>query len=108
MIEIKFVENRKITEKHTILEASTKGDIVDITYINQGLFTAFIPSSKTGEDAFREICKVQGDHTGKVLTIHAKQTITQLRKAGYKVGKAPKQKPMTSDELDNLLSDLEN
>ena len=62
---------------------------MDITYIDQGLFTAFIPQSKQGEDAFREICRVHGDHTGKVLTIHAKQTIQQLRKAGYKVGKAP-------------------
>lgn len=81
---------------------------MDITYIDQGLFTAFIPQSKQGEDAFREICRVQGDHTGKVLSIHAKQTIQQLRKAGYKVGKAPKQKPMTSDELDNLLTELED
>ena len=79
---------------------------MDITYINQGLFTAFIPKTKSGEDAFREICRVQGDHTGKVLTIHAKQTIQQLRKAGYKVGKAPKQKPMTVDELDRLLDEL--
>ena len=81
---------------------------MDITYIDQGLFTAFIPQSKQGEDAFREICRVQGDHTGKVLSIHAKQTIQQLRKAGYKVGKSPKQKPMTSDELDNLLTELED
>ena len=85
---------------------------MDITYIDQGLFTAFIPQTKAGEDAFREICRVQGelsgtdDHTGKVFTIHAKQTIQQLRKAGYKVGKAPKQKPMTTDQLDSLLDEL--
>lgn len=79
---------------------------MDITYINQGLFTAFLPQSNQGEDAFREICRVQGDHTGKVLTIHVKQTIQQLRKAGYKVGKAPKQKPMTTDQLDSLLDEL--
>ena len=79
---------------------------MDIHYINQGLFTAFISQSKSGEDAFREICRVQGDHTGKVLTVYAKQTIQQLRKAGYKVGKAPKQKPMTTDQLDSLLDEL--
>lgn len=79
---------------------------MDITYINQGLFTAFLPQSEQGEDAFREICRVQGDHTGKVLTIHAKQTIQQLRKAGYKVGKVSKQKPITDDELDSLLDEL--
>ena len=79
---------------------------MDITYINQGLFTAFIPQTKAGEDAFREICRVQGDHTGKVLTIHAKQTIQQLRKAGYKVGKAPKTKPLNNQELDALFDEL--
>ena len=81
---------------------------MDITYIDQGLFTAFIPQTKAGEDAFREICRVQGDHTGKVLSIHAKQTIQQLRKAGYKVGKAPKQKAMTDSDLDDLISQLED
>lgn len=101
------INNEKSGENKVIIESHKQRNIVDITYINQGLFTAFIPLSKAGEDAFREICKVQGDHTGKVLTIHAKQTITQLRKAGFKVGKASKQKAMTSDELDNLLSELE-
>ena len=87
---------------------------MDITYINQGLFTAFIPQTKAGEDAFREICRVQGelsgtdDHTGKVLTVHVKQTIAQLRKAGYKVGKAKEQSKPTELELDELLSQLEN
>ena len=78
--------------------------MADITYINQGLFTAFLPESKAGEDAFRAICKAQGDHTGKVLTTHAKATIAQLRNAGYSVKKQGKREEIDADELEALLS----
>lgn len=78
--------------------------MADITYINQWLFTAFWPESKAGEDAFRAICRAQGDHTGKVLTVHAKSTIAQLRKAGYSVKKQGKREEIDLDDLESLLS----
>lgn len=78
--------------------------MVDLTYKNQGLFTAFLPESKAGEEAFRAICKAQGDHTGKVLTIHAKSTIAQLRKAGYSVKKQGRTEDISADELEALLA----
>lgn len=78
----------------------------DLTYEDQGLFTGFIPVSKEGEEAFREICRVQGDCTGRVLSTQAKQTIQQLRKAGYSVSKAPKTKPLNNQELDSLFDEL--
>lgn len=77
--------------------------MTDLTYIDQGLFTAFMPESKAGEDAFRAICKAQVDHTGKVLTAHAKATIAQLRKAGYSVKKQGKVVEISDDELAALL-----
>lgn len=77
--------------------------MADITYSNQGIFTAFLPETKAGEDAFRAICKAQGDHTGKVLSIHAKATIAQLRKAGYAVKKQGKVEDIGADELEALL-----
>lgn len=77
--------------------------MADITYRNQGIFTAFLPETKAGEDAFRAICKAQGDHTGKVLSIHAKATIAQLRKAGYSVKKQGKVEDIDADELEALL-----
>ena len=77
--------------------------MADLTYKNQGMFTAFMPESKAGEDAFRAICKAQGDHTGKVLTVHAKATIAQLRKAGYSVKKQGKVTEISADELEALL-----
>jgi len=70
----------------------------DLTYINQGLFTAFIPVSKAGETAWNELAK-HSEGTGKVLAIHAASTIAQLKAAGYKVSKAKKQAPIDADEM---------
>ena len=43
---------------------------------------------------------------GAVLSIHAKNVIAQLRKAGYSVAKAKKAKPVTAQEVDQLLAEL--
>lgn len=79
---------------------------VDISYIDQGLFTAFVPNTKEGEQAWNELSAVT-EGTGKVLTMQAKEFIYQLRKAGYTVAKAPKVKPLSADELDNMLNELD-
>jgi hypothetical protein len=65
---------------------------VDITYLKQGLFTEFIPQSKAGEDAWRELAK-QTEGTGKVLTVHFPAVLAQLRKAGYTVKQAKRKRP---------------
>ena len=78
----------------------------DLHYINQGLFTAFVPVSKEGEQAWNELSAVT-EGTGKVLTVQAKEFIYQLRKAGYTVTKAPKVKPLSDDELDSMLKELD-
>jgi len=70
----------------------------DLTYIDQGLFTAFIPVSKAGETAWNEIAN-HSEGTGKVLTTQAKSTIAQLKASGYKVSKAKKQAPIDADAL---------
>lgn len=76
----------------------------DLVYLNQGLFTCFVPQSNVGETAWKEIAAVNAG-VAKVFTIHAKQTIAQLRKAGYSVGKAPK---VSLDDFseDDLLVEL--
>lgn len=74
----------------------------DITYKDHGLFTQFMPETKEGEQAWRELATVtQG--TGKVLIIQAKQFIASLRKAGYTVTKAKK----AEQNLDDIFSELE-
>lgn len=77
----------------------------DIIYIDQGLFTAFIPQTAAGEVVFNAMAAdTQG--TGKVLSQHAKATIEQMRAAGYTVGKAPKTRALTADQADEMLKEL--
>ena len=76
----------------------------DLTYITTGLFTRFMPETKAGEAAWNEMAKDDG--CAAVLSIHAKNVICQLRKAGYSVAKAKKAKPVTAQEVDQLLAEL--
>lgn len=77
----------------------------DIEYIDQGLFTAFLPVSKAGEVAFNQMAEYT-DGTGKVLSIHKQSTIQQLKQAGYKVGKAKQQGKVTAEQADEMLKEL--
>jgi len=61
----------------------------DLTYLNQGLFTAFFPESPAGDKVWQEIAS-QTDGTGKIFTIHLKNTLKQLKKAGFKIAKTKK------------------
>lgn len=77
----------------------------DIVYIDQGLFTAFIPQTTAGEAVFNAMAAdTQG--TGKVLSVHAKAVIQQIKAQGYTVGKAPKLKALTADQADEMLKEL--
>jgi len=79
----------------------------DLIYMKQGLFTAFVPESKAGEDAWRELA-AQTDGTGKVFTHHLKSVIFQLRKAGYTVLRAEKKSAAkTKSEIAEILVALE-
>lgn len=77
----------------------------DIEYIDHGMFTSFLPTSKAGEVAFNQMATYT-EGTGKVLTIHKQSTILQLRQAGYKVGKAKKQGKVTAAVADEMLREL--
>ena len=75
----------------------------DLVYRKQGLFTAFIPQSKAGEDAWRELAK-QTEGTGKVFTAQLPATLAALRAAGYTVSRAKKP---SKGEIDDLMAELE-
>lgn len=62
--------------------------MVDMEYIESGMFTRFIPNTPSGIEAWNVIAKDDG--CAAVLSIHAKGVIAQLRKAGYSVAKAKK------------------
>lgn len=74
----------------------------DIEYVEQGLFTSFVPTSQDGEKLWLELIN-QNSGSGKVLSVHAKNVISQMRKAGYTVNKAKK---VSSKELKRVLDEL--
>lgn len=76
----------------------------DLVYHKQGLFTAFIPQSKAGDDAWRELAN-QTDGTGKVYTAQLAATLSALRAAGYTVSKAKKP---SRKEIDGMIEELES
>ena len=65
--------------------------MTDLTYIESGLFTQFIAETKDGEGVWNQIALAMGGNA-KVLTMHKKQVLAQIRKAGYSVKKASKSK----------------
>ncbi len=77
--------------------------MADLSYSVGGLYTAFYSNTPDGHRAWCKLAR-QTEGTGKVLTIHAKATISQLREAGYTV--AP-EKPsrLSDDELIELLAE---
>jgi len=76
----------------------------DLVYHKQGLFTAFIPQSKAGDDAWLELAS-QTQGTGKVFTAQLSATLSSLRAAGYTVGKAKKP---SEKEIDSMIEELES
>jgi hypothetical protein len=76
----------------------------DLTYLKQGIFTAFFPQTKAGESAWAELAKAT-ENTGKVFTAHLPQVLKQLREAGYSVAKAKKARP---GDLDKILEEVLN
>ncbi len=77
--------------------------IVDLVYLKQGLFTAFIPQSKAGEDAWRELSSQTGG-TGKFYNVQVPAIKASLKAAGYivRASKKPRKK-----EIDRLVTELE-
>jgi hypothetical protein len=79
---------------------------VDLTYIQDGMFTTFLVNSDEGLPAYKELIRVLG--APKVLNQHLPQTLAQLKAAGYGVRKSTaKPKGIESfTESDKKLLDL--
>ena len=78
--------------------------MTDLTYIKGSMFTTFVPRTKAGEDAWKEIAAQTGG-TGMVFNSQAKSTISQLRTAGYTVGV---QKKISKSEIDAVYAELDD
>lgn len=75
---------------------------LDLTYLKQGLFTVFVPQTKAGEDAWREIA-AHTDGTGKVFTAQLPSFLWEIRKAGYSV---KQQKKRSGVELEKDMAGI--
>ncbi len=75
--------------------------MIDMEYINSGMFTRFLPNTPAGEEAWKVMHADNGNDV--VLAIHAKNAINQLRKAGYTVAKAKK----PTQSIEDILKELE-
>lgn len=74
--------------------------VSDLEYTTSGLFTRFLPNTPAGEEVWRVMAAETG--SAAVLSIHAKNVINQLRKAGYTAVKAKK----PTQSIDEILSEL--
>lgn len=95
-------------KRHAIPRATRKGGGMkaDLTYHKRGGFVLFLPETKAGEDAWRQIAE-HTEGTGKVLCVDLEETLQSIRKAGYSVKRG---KPLTSEddaEIDALLSSMD-
>ncbi len=73
--------------------------VADLTYRQtDDMFTSFFANTPAGIEAWNVMAK-DNDGTGKVLTMHAKSVIQQLRAAGYTVRKENGAQDMDDDEL---------
>lgn len=77
----------------------------DLEYRTTGLFTTFLPSSKAGEVAYNEMLSHPDTPNAKIYTIHLKNMLYQLKKAGYTVKKAKK---ISKKESDKILTEIFN
>lgn len=77
--------------------------MTDLTYIQDKMFTTFMPETPAGETAWCEMAKKM-DGVAKVFNFEANNVILQLRRAGYKVAKAKK---VTKKEMQDIFNELE-
>jgi len=77
--------------------------MTDLTYTKNGMFTTFYPETPQGKEAWTDMHN-QGAPNGRILSIHAKDVLAQLRKAGYGVKRA---KPVTVADMDAIFAELE-
>jgi hypothetical protein len=75
----------------------------DLTYRNDtacGMFIRFLPETKAGERAWRQMVKHDPSHCCVFLAAHLPSITAQLKAAGYTVAKAKRETvTMTDDEL---------
>ena len=70
----------------------------DLEYKTDGIFTQFFPISEAGHTAWNQLA-AKTENTGKILTFHLDQVLSQFRKCGYSVRRAKKDEAISNCDL---------
>lgn len=79
----------------------------DLTYSTESMWTRFYPETDAGADAWRVMADADPDGVVAFLPAQVPGVMAQLRKAGLRVHKAKPRPPLSSDELDAMLAELD-
>lgn len=77
----------------------------DLEYSSSGLFTIFYPTSEAGKIPHNQMLEHPETPGAKIYTIHLKNALYQLKKAGYTVKKAKK---ISKKESEKILTEIFN
>lgn len=79
--------------------------MIDFYYINKGFYYSLIPRNDQAVKAYNQGAKLLDMSN---IPLSAWNSVKwQLQQAGYKIRKAPKQKPLTAKKLDEMLKALD-
>lgn len=79
----------------------------DLTYSTENMWTRFYPETDAGADAWRVMADADPDGVVAFLPQQVLSVLSQLRRAGLCVRKAKPRPPLSADDLDTMLAELE-
>lgn len=81
--------------------------MTDMTYsCTDGIWTRFFPETAAGDDAYNVMARADAQGVVAFLAHQVPGVLRQLRAAGLTVVKSKPAKPLTVDELDAMLAEL--
>lgn len=85
-----------------------KARAADLTYAcHDGMWTRFYPETDAGEEAWLTMARADPEGAVAFLETALPGVLAQLRAAGLTVRKAPKSRPMTTQQLNAVLSEID-
>lgn len=79
----------------------------DLTYSTDDMWTRFYPETDAGADAWRVMADADPQGVVAFLPLQVPSVLAQLRKAGLRVRKAKSRSPLSTEDLDVMLAELD-
>ncbi len=79
----------------------------DLIYSNSNGITRFYPETPAGVDAYNTMAAADADGVVAFFPQQVASVMYQLKKAGLTVRKAKAAKPLTADDIDAMLAELD-